>query len=414
MRQSGNDSADRETPPLRQEDSSPYGNSAESPDGYEPTIQMSVVAPNPPSPPDTVPPVQRLVSLDMFRGMTVFGMLLVNNIALDTATPKQLLHAEWSGAVHFADLVFPWFLLIVGVSLPFSLASFRRKERRVGPWLYKAMGRTVGLFLLGCLLESVVARHVVIGMSVLQLIGFASFIGALGVLVPAGARVLLSALFLCAYASLLLYFPTAEETGRFTEAGNAIRVLHDSLLEPIGLKGVLSIIPAGGMTLLGSVFGDLIRRPERTDGQRLTGMFVGGTAIALTGYLWQNALPFNKPLWTPSYILYTGGLGLMLLGFLYLLLDHPVWRGRTRFLAFPLTVFGSNAILAYAAPIIFRELALRQIPISPTQTADQALRDLLYGQLGRWNGGWAYTVLYIGVWWIVLLIFHRRRWYVRL
>ena len=74
----------------------------------------------------------RLVSLDAFRGLTIFGMLLVNNIALDWHTPRQLLHAPWNGGVHFADLVFPWFLLIVGVAIPFAWASHRAKGGGTG------------------------------------------------------------------------------------------------------------------------------------------------------------------------------------------------------------------------------------------------------------------------------------------
>ena len=65
----------------------------------------------------------RLVSLDAFRGLTVLGMLLVNNISLDEDTPKTLTHAEWSGAVHVADLVFPWFLFAVGVAIPLAMAK---------------------------------------------------------------------------------------------------------------------------------------------------------------------------------------------------------------------------------------------------------------------------------------------------
>jgi predicted acyltransferase len=380
--------------------------------------ELPFVAGPPPEPPASPPPVKppspRLLSLDTFRGLTVIGMLLVNNIALDTATPKQLTHADWSGAVHFADLVFPWFLLIVGVALPFSLASFRKKNGSVWLWIGKALLRTAGLFALGCLLESIVGHQVIIGMSVLQLIGFASLIGALGVLVPVPLRVIFSAGLLLGYAQLLLRFPVPDSGARFTEDGNVIKLLHDAILEPMGLKGVLSIIPAGGMVLLGTAFGDILKRSDASNLLRAYGLLAGGLMVTLFGYLWQPDLPFNKPLWTPSYILFTGGLGLMLLGGLYILVDIPRWRKVTSFLAYPFQVFGSNAILAYAAPILMRELVLQQVHWNQQYTLDQAYRQYLYTELGRWSGGWAYTVTYIGVWWLILLVLHLRRWYIRL
>jgi len=91
----------------------------------------------------------RMVSLDAFRGLTVLGMLLVNNIALDTMTPTQLTHAGWKQGAHFADLVFPWFLLIVGVAIPFAAAS--RRERGLSPWRYdlKILSRAATLVALG-------------------------------------------------------------------------------------------------------------------------------------------------------------------------------------------------------------------------------------------------------------------------
>src|SRR5690348_1996294 len=73
------------------------------------------------------PHSRRLTSLDAFRGLAIVGMLLVNNVALDTATPRPLTHAPWNGGVYFADLVYPWFLLIVGVAIPFSAAAARAR-----------------------------------------------------------------------------------------------------------------------------------------------------------------------------------------------------------------------------------------------------------------------------------------------
>src|SRR5437016_3794637 len=134
----------------------------------------------PPGPePQPDPRARRLASLDAFRGLAIVGMLLVNNVALDTATPRPLTHAPWNGGVYFADLVYPWFLLIVGVAIPFSAGAARAKG--VPSWRYdlKIVGRAVTLLLLGCLIDSSTWKYPTFDLGVLQLIGLSYLVGAL-------------------------------------------------------------------------------------------------------------------------------------------------------------------------------------------------------------------------------------------
>ena len=115
----------------------------------------------------------RLLSLDAFRGLTIAGMLLVNNIALDSRTPAQLTHAPWNGGVRFADVIFPWFLLIVGVAVSYSAASAKKKELSFWRVDLKILGRVLALVFLGCLIDSSLAKRPVFDLNVLQLIGLA-------------------------------------------------------------------------------------------------------------------------------------------------------------------------------------------------------------------------------------------------
>src|SRR5438270_4917706 len=139
---------------------------------------------------------QRLTSLDAFRGLTVILMLLVNNVALDTQTPSQLLHASWNAGLTLADMVFPWFLLCVGLAIPFSHASAKR--RGVPAWRYelRVLLRAVLLIAIGCLLESAAEKGPVFSMGVLQLIGFAYLIGTWGYEMPKMRRLLAAFLLL--------------------------------------------------------------------------------------------------------------------------------------------------------------------------------------------------------------------------
>ena len=93
----------------------------------------------------------RSLALDVFRGITVALMLLVNNVALDTATPAPLLHAPWGGGVRLADLVFPWFLFATGLSIPFAFSGLQRRKPGFASWAWKGMQRACWLFALGCL-----------------------------------------------------------------------------------------------------------------------------------------------------------------------------------------------------------------------------------------------------------------------
>src|SRR5262249_35042789 len=121
-----------------------------------------------PSRPKRQGPMGRLTSLDAFRGLAILGMLLVNNVALDTSTPAPLTHAAWNGGIHLADLVYPWFLLIVGVAIPLSAAASR--ARGIPTWKYdlKILCRAVTLVLLGCLLESSQLKRPTFELGVLQ------------------------------------------------------------------------------------------------------------------------------------------------------------------------------------------------------------------------------------------------------
>ena len=360
------------------------------------------------------PRAARLVSLDAFRGLAILGMLLVNNTALDNATPKHLTHAPWNGGIYFADLVFPWFLLIVGVAIPYAAASAKQKGVSRRQSALKTLGRAGALVVLGCLIDSSLARRPVVGLGVLQLIGLAYCAGAFLAALPLRPRLLVAAGLLAGHWAAIRFIPIPGfGAGVFTETANLVVYLNEAYLRGFGLKGLISVVPTTALVLIGATAGEALRS-ERLTPLRKAGLLAGsGAGLMLAGWLWSLDLPFNKPVWTASYILFTAGCGLLLLACLFLVIDFKGWRGW----AFPLVVFGSNAILAYVVPIMTKVHVLQEwnwtMADGSTLPLQQALLSTSIQHFGRWGGGWAYTGGYILFWWLFLLLLYRRRLFLR-
>ena len=142
-------------------------------------------------------------------------------------------------------------------------------------------------------------------------------------------------------------------------------------------------------------------------------LIVISSAIAVAlGVAWNEMLPYNKPIWTPPYILLAGGLGGGILAILYFLVDMRDWSAWTK----PFQVFGANPILAYVAPILVK-LLLLQTWFVTTAFGKLTMQDTaiaaLKGFLGTIAGGWTYTAAYILVWWLILWQLDRRRIYLK-
>jgi len=356
----------------------------------------------------------RLGALDAFRGLTILGMLLVNNIALDTATPPHLRHAMWNEGIHFADLVLPWFLMIMGVAIPYAFAAFKRKGLPLWRHDLRIVGRAVTLVLLGCLIDSSLARRPMFDMGVLQILGLSYLVGGLLYELPVRRRLTLAGALLIAHWAAIRFMPIpGVGSGVFTEGTNFIRHLNQIYLQPLHLGGLLSVIPTSALVLIGTALGDVLRRESYAPMQKAAYMLSGGVVMLIVGLLWNLDLPFNKPVWTASYIVYSAGWGAVALGLLYLLIDVNGWRAW----ALPLVIPGVNAITAYVAPIlvkiyIFQQWTWKQ-PDGSVLPLDQSFMHSAFVHFGRYLGGWVYTVGYIAFWWLILLWMYRRRIFIR-
>ncbi len=335
-------------------------------------------------------------------------MLLVNNAALGSFTPTWLGHAEWSGAIHFADLVFPWFLLMVGMSIPLSFAHANARGVSASEFRWKSLVRSGKLFLLGMLLVSSVAHTPIFSLGVLQLIALA-FLGAVWVRHwTTRERTLLAFGLLLVHWAVLRFVPAAgAEMATFAPGQTWVDWVNTRFLAPLHLSGLLSVVPTTAMTLLGSVVGQ--RLAARPPTYRQFFSLTATAAVLLgAGWLWSLDIPFNKPLWTASYITFTAGLGTLLLALMYLVVD--LW-GCSR-LAFCFSVCGANAIFAYVVPILVKVYFLWgwTVPVAGAQVSllDVALTTCRE-TYGLEQGGWIFTLGYVALWWCILCLMHQRK-----
>jgi predicted acyltransferase len=291
----------------------------------------------------------RLLSLDAFRGATIAAMILVNNPGDWGHVYWPLLHVPWHGWTP-TDLIFPFFLFMVGMSLTFS----RRLELR--PALLRAL-KLIGLGLLLNLYPYFPVAELR-WPGVLQRIGIC-YLAAWAVrrwLRPRGQAVLSAAL-LVGYWVLMTKVTGPEGHAPNLEMSTNLSAQVDRILlvphvwgvtKTWDPEGVLSTLPAIATTLLGLLFGEWVRagRPPFVTS---LGLLLGGLALTALGVLWGEAapgwllLPINKSIWTPSFVLLTGGLAAALLGLTHFVVDVAGWR---RWAA-PFVTYGKNAIAVY-------------------------------------------------------------------
>ncbi len=302
---------------------------------------------------------KRLRSLDVFRGATIAGMILVNSPGNEMAY-VPLEHAAWDGCTP-TDLIFPFFVFILGASLYFSLSNRLAQGTGRAVLFRKVLHRTAALFGLGLLLNGFPYYHwsTLRIPGVLQRIALCYFFAATLFL-----RFRLRTLLYLTLGILLGYWLLMTRTpvpgfgaGNLTRTGNLAAyvdrtVLAGHLYRPeYDPEGILSTLPAIATALMGILAGAWLGS-GRSDQEKLEGLLAAGAAAIVAGKLWGWWFPINKALWTGSYVLYAGGWALLLLALCYWLIDvkkREVW-GKS------FEIFGRNAILAYCLHILFLKI----------------------------------------------------------
>ena len=376
---------------------------------------------------------QRLLSLDAFRGLTMAGMILVNNPGSWSHVYAPLRHAEWHGWTP-TDLVFPFFLFIVGVAIKLSMDKYLRISAR-RQMLLRIIRRTVLLFALGLFLNGLFEFDVSTWRipGVLQRIAVCYFFASLIYMVCSRRRnglvVTDIKIFAVIFVGLLvLYFILMKFVpvpgygpGNIDSPDGNLAAFFDRAVFGQHLwaqsktwdpEGILSTLPAIATVLSGVLCGWWLRRGDNQNKIFLGLMIAGLIGVALA-FLFHPFFPINKKIWTSSFVLLTSGLAMLVLGLIYYYMDVAgKRRGATPFL-----VFGSNAIVAYFLSSFFGHL-LYYVRISSGDSS-YSLKDLIYSVMlepifGPDIASLVFALLYVMLWLSVLSLLYKKRIYVRL
>src|SRR6266481_1321882 len=353
--------------------------------------------PNPPQP-------ARLMSLDVFRGATIAAMMLVNNPGNWNAVYKPFLHAEWHGWT-FTDLVFPFFLWIVGVAIPLSTARRLEQGQSRNQLLLHAVRRSVIIFALGFFLNSF--SYFIDGSlfrdgfsawsnnylttvripGVLQRIGVCYLVASM-VFLFTGLRgqLLAIAALLAGYWLLMMVVPVpGYGLGTLDKDGNVSQYLDNLFLNgpTIGThvwksaktwdpEGLLSTLPAIASCLLGIMTGHLLRSKPAPE-VKTAWLFVAGNLLLFAGLLMDAWLPINKNLWTSSYSVFMAGLAMNCFGVCYWLIDVQGWRTWAK----PFFFFNETATTVFVLAGVLGRISL-EIKLGRDGERKTALKTWLY------------------------------------
>ncbi|MFT3670131.1 MAG: DUF5009 domain-containing protein [Pseudoxanthomonas sp.] len=349
----------------------------------------------------------RFASVDALRGLTVAAMLLVNTPGDWSHVYAPLLHAEWHGITP-TDLVFPFFLFIVGVSI--SLGIVPRAEAGIArgtlvrALLWRA-AKIVGLGLaLHLLAYLMLDRPHFRPWGVLQRIGLCfAFAGLIALYTRPRIQWALIGTILLGYWALLApfgYAPYTHLPGRVDTALFAPWVYQwdATLARGQDPEGLLSTLPALATTLLGVRAGAWLRADA------LRPMGVAGVVALVVGLAWALVFPLNKALWTSSFVLFTAGCALLALALAHVGVDRRGWPAVGR-------RFGANAIAAYVGAAVMTYLLLGLGWMEPLYR--KGFADWMTPHLGPYVPSLAFALAFVGVWWLVVWVMDRRGWYLK-
>ncbi|AOW10981.1 acyltransferase family protein [Flavobacterium gilvum] len=416
----------------------------------------------------------RLISLDVFRGLTILLMTIVNNPGNWATVYPPLLHSEWHGCTP-TDLVFPFFIFIMGVAVSFAMPTknydsttfskiFTRSLRMICLGIFfNFFGKiqlfgleeiplvicrllitaAVGYALMGnfnaklktYLVISIFAIYIILAYSgiedyeivrlpgVLQRIGIVYFITSLLYLKTTQRTQLLVTIgILLSYWAIMTLIPAPGFEITNLEKGTNLAAWTDSLLLKDHMwqmtktwdpEGILSTIPAIATGIIGLLIGQLLNSPALKT-EKVKKIFLIGIVLIVLGQLWNIVFPINKSLWTSSYVLFTAGLATLILSILYYCIDIAgIKKGTKLFL-----IWGVNPMIVFfLSEIIPQAMIMISFPnpINPTKKIN--LLNYLYitGVEPFFNNpmtaSLTFALIYAGLWSILLAYFYKKKMY---
>lgn len=365
----------------------------------------------------------RILSLDVFRGFTIALMILVNSQG-KTITYQLLAHAPWDGCT-LADLVFPFFLFIVGLTTVVSFQKHLANPNGDRNSLYVSIiQRAAVLFVLGLVLNAFPYHFSVSTLRVygiLQRIAVCYFFCSILYLNwSVRAQALFFFLILFAYWLLMTQVPVPGiGFNQLTEQGNWVAYFDQLLFSPQRLfgkvydpEGLLSTLPAIATTLSGVLTGCFLLTPKKP-WLKCYSLIGAGLLFLVFGGLWHLSFPMNKNIWTSSFVMWTSGWALIVFSFCYFMIDvigYKKW-------ALPLKIFGMNALFAFVLHVFLLKVQSLFIVLMPDGTHENlrtAIADYLYGAYSPQNASLFYALTFLLLNLTVVSLLYKKKIFIRI
>ena len=383
-------------------------------------------------------PSQRILALDILRGITIAGMLLVNNPGMGKYVYTPLEHAQWNGLTP-TDLIFPFFMFIMGIAMFISLSKFNFEPS--GPTIKKIIRRTVLLYLVGLFIAWFSLTCRTFNMLGNEDLPFFSRLGQsmwnfdkvrilgviprLAICYGIGSLIIVTvkhkfipwliAILLIGYSILLLL-----GNGYAYDTSNILSIVDfkilgenhmyiDNGIEP---EGILSTIPAIAHVLLGFYVGKLMMETKDIH-QKMERLFIAGAILIFSGYFLSYGLPFNKKIWSPTFVLITCGLGSTLLALLIWIIDVNGKKTWSRFFE----AFGVNPLFMYALGSIFAIIIANIMVFYNDKqiSLHQYIYDaILQPAFGNYPASLIFALLFVGFNWIFGYILYKKKIFIKL
>jgi predicted acyltransferase len=368
----------------------------------------------------------RYSALDVFRGMTICFMIIVNTPGNHPTTYAPLLHAEWNGFTP-TDLVYPSFLFAVGNAMSFAMKKWANMSQ--AQVLVKIFKRTLLLFILGYLMywfpfiKYDLSGHVVLKpfaqtrvFGVLQRIGLCYGIAALMIYYLRPKKAFIASLiFLIAYWFILLRF--GEPGNELGLTGNAVSKLDRWLIGPDHMyhgegvpfeaEGLLSTLPAVVNVIAGYLAGRFIQLTGK-NWEMLAKLLIVGCLLTAIGWCWDLSFPINKKLWTSSFVLYTTGLDYIILAAAIYIID---FLNKTRWTWF-FEVFGKNPLFIYILAEV-AALVLHAYRPKRDTTLYKWIFDHFFSHAGMYAGSLLFAIWFMLMCWLAGWWLNKRKIYIR-
>ena len=370
--------------------------------------------------------INRFLALDIFRGATIALMVIVNTPGTWAYVYGPLRHAEWHGCT-LTDLVFPFFLFIIGVAMRFSFDKY--DICKYGPLFNKIIFRTITIFAIGLLLNAFPfirqnwdwSSFRILG--VLQRIALAYFFASFIVLrLDVKGLVKISFFILVGYWLLLMSYGFYSGQDPYSLKYNLILVIDSFLLGENHLyggtgiqfdpEGLLSTIPSIVTILIGFLVGTMIKTTNDHQ-DNIQRMVVLGSLLIITGWLWSFGFPINKQLWTSSYVLYTAGIAIILLSGMIWMVDIKKIDWWTK----PFVILGSNAIFLYVLSSLWVKILLKisfELDGKIVSGYFYLYKTIFQPIAGNINGSLFFAISHVLMFLLILTWMHRKKIFIRI